>query len=344
MTGWRIGYLTGPAPMLEVMAPVQEADGLLRELGHPAGGSRRDPRAAGLRRDDAAGLPAAPRPGGRAAGPDPRRALPRAGRRLLRLPRRAGGDVTTRSASPSGCSSTIAWSCLAGRGVRPALARLPAALLRLLGRGPGRGPDAARGRAGRHAARLTRADREWRTSGGRGRRRPTGSSGETGSPLIRLACGKANALNPRSLDAIERALDEATAGDARGLVLTGYDRFFSAGLDLVALYDLERDAMDAFMAAVRRGHAPGLRLSATGGRRDRRPRGGRRRHPRAGVRCAGDGREPPGASASTRSGSACRFPPRRSRSRVRDAGARRSSARSTEGELLDPRTPSRVDS
>ena len=25
MTGWRIGYLTGPAPMLEVMAPVQEA-------------------------------------------------------------------------------------------------------------------------------------------------------------------------------------------------------------------------------------------------------------------------------------------------------------------------------
>jgi enoyl-CoA hydratase len=68
-----------------------------------------------------------------------------------------------------------------------------------------------------------------------------------GVAVIRLACGKANALNPRSLAAIDRALDEAAAGGARGLVLTGYDRFFSAGLDLVTLYGLERDVMDAFM-------------------------------------------------------------------------------------------------
>lgn len=68
-----------------------------------------------------------------------------------------------------------------------------------------------------------------------------------GLALVRLACGKANALNPRSLAAIERALDEAAGGGARGLVLTGYARFFSAGLDLVTLYGLERDAMDAFM-------------------------------------------------------------------------------------------------
>lgn len=64
---------------------------------------------------------------------------------------------------------------------------------------------------------------------------------------VRLACGKANALNARSLAAIARALDEAERARARGLVLTGYDRFFSAGLDLVGLYELDRPAMDAFM-------------------------------------------------------------------------------------------------
>jgi Delta3-Delta2-enoyl-CoA isomerase len=69
-----------------------------------------------------------------------------------------------------------------------------------------------------------------------------------GLAVVRLTCGKANALNPRSLAAIERALDEATGGEARGVVLTGYERFFSAGLDLVTLYGLERDAMDGFMA------------------------------------------------------------------------------------------------
>jgi hypothetical protein len=69
-----------------------------------------------------------------------------------------------------------------------------------------------------------------------------------GLAFVRLSCGKANALNPRSLGAIERALDEATDGGARGLILAGYDRFFSAGLDLVALYGIERDAMDGFMA------------------------------------------------------------------------------------------------
>ena len=69
-----------------------------------------------------------------------------------------------------------------------------------------------------------------------------------GLALVRLSSGKANALNPRSLAAIERALDEAAGGGARGVVLTGYERFFSAGLDLVTLYGLERDAMDGFMA------------------------------------------------------------------------------------------------
>jgi enoyl-CoA hydratase len=86
---------------------------------------------------------------------------------------------------------------------------------------------------------------------------PEGTGGEArpyrvewrdGVAVIRLTCGKANALNPRSLAAIERGLDEAVGGGARGIVLTGYERFFSAGLDLVTLYELPRDDMDEFMA------------------------------------------------------------------------------------------------
>jgi enoyl-CoA hydratase/carnithine racemase len=65
---------------------------------------------------------------------------------------------------------------------------------------------------------------------------------------IRLEYGKANALNPRSLAAIDGALGEAARGNARGVVLTGYDRYFSAGLDLVTLYDLDRADLDAFVA------------------------------------------------------------------------------------------------
>src|SRR4029453_7417366 len=72
--------------------------------------------------------------------------------------------------------------------------------------------------------------------------------GRDGGAVIRLTRGKANALNPRSLAAIERGLDEAAGGGARGIVLTGYERFFSAGLDLVTLYELPRDDMDEFMA------------------------------------------------------------------------------------------------
>jgi Delta3-Delta2-enoyl-CoA isomerase len=66
---------------------------------------------------------------------------------------------------------------------------------------------------------------------------------------IRLACGKANALNPRSLEALSEAFGEARRADAPGVVLTGYDGFFSAGLDLVLLYGLDPAAMDAFMQA-----------------------------------------------------------------------------------------------
>ncbi|MBI4588900.1 MAG: enoyl-CoA hydratase/isomerase family protein [Candidatus Rokubacteria bacterium] len=64
---------------------------------------------------------------------------------------------------------------------------------------------------------------------------------------ISLTCGKANALNPGSLAAISEALDEAERARARGVILTGYDRFFSAGLDLVTLYEFDRLRLDAFV-------------------------------------------------------------------------------------------------
>ena len=76
---------------------------------------------------------------------------------------------------------------------------------------------------------------------------PYGLSWQDGIVLAQLRCGKANALNPRSLAAVDAALDGATRGGARGVVLTGYDRFFSAGLDLVTLYDLAPAALDVFM-------------------------------------------------------------------------------------------------
>ncbi len=86
------------------------------------------------------------------------------------------------------------------------------------------------------------------TAGAGGEAAPYRLEWRDGVAVVRLTCGKANALNPRSLAAIERALDEAAGGGAGGLVLTGYERFFSAGLDLVTLYGLERAAMDQFMA------------------------------------------------------------------------------------------------
>jgi enoyl-CoA hydratase len=64
---------------------------------------------------------------------------------------------------------------------------------------------------------------------------------------IRLEGGKANAMTVALLDTIERAIDDLERGPARAAVLTGYDRFFSAGLALPALVDLDRPAMHTFI-------------------------------------------------------------------------------------------------
>ena len=53
--------------------------------------------------------------------------------------------------------------------------------------------------------------------------------------LIRLDCGKANAIDGALLDTLVSELDRAVAEEARAIVLTGYGKYFSAGLNLTAL-------------------------------------------------------------------------------------------------------------
>jgi enoyl-CoA hydratase len=65
--------------------------------------------------------------------------------------------------------------------------------------------------------------------------------------LLRLNGGKANAMTPEVLDQLERLVDGFEASQARAAVLIGYERFFSAGLALPLLIDLERPAMKQFI-------------------------------------------------------------------------------------------------
>lgn len=66
--------------------------------------------------------------------------------------------------------------------------------------------------------------------------------------VLQLDNGKANAMNPELLQALEAGLDAFDSGPGHALVLTGYDRFFSAGLDLITVSTLDRAAMGSFMA------------------------------------------------------------------------------------------------
>lgn len=62
---------------------------------------------------------------------------------------------------------------------------------------------------------------------------------------LRLARPPANALDPGLIAALRRSVDEAAAGGARALVLSGAPGFFSGGLDLPALLPLDRAGMRA---------------------------------------------------------------------------------------------------
>jgi enoyl-CoA hydratase len=65
--------------------------------------------------------------------------------------------------------------------------------------------------------------------------------------VVHMQAGKANAINTEFLASIESLFDAVEASDARSVVMIGYDRFFSAGLALPALIDLDRDRMRAVM-------------------------------------------------------------------------------------------------
>src|SRR2546423_10545420 len=70
--------------------------------------------------------------------------------------------------------------------------------------------------------------------------------------VLRMRAGKANAMGPAWLERMETLLDDALAARARALVITGYEGFFSAGLDLPALDALDDQAMGAFMSGFSR--------------------------------------------------------------------------------------------
>jgi len=65
--------------------------------------------------------------------------------------------------------------------------------------------------------------------------------------IVRIEGGKANAMSRAMLDALDGLLVEVERSDARAVVLTGYDRYFSAGLALPELVDLDRAQMRAFI-------------------------------------------------------------------------------------------------
>src|SRR5688500_160721 len=64
---------------------------------------------------------------------------------------------------------------------------------------------------------------------------------------IRIEGGKANAMSMDLLDTIERSIDDFELGPANAAVITGYEKFFSAGLALPKLVDLDRPAMHVYI-------------------------------------------------------------------------------------------------
>jgi enoyl-CoA hydratase/carnithine racemase len=68
-----------------------------------------------------------------------------------------------------------------------------------------------------------------------------------GVSLLRLDNGKANAMNLDLLKTIESGVGAFLGSDSGALVITGYDRFFSAGLDLPTLAAFDRLELQDFM-------------------------------------------------------------------------------------------------
>ena len=65
--------------------------------------------------------------------------------------------------------------------------------------------------------------------------------------ILRLDTGKANAINPPMLAALEAGIDAFEAGASRALVLTGVKNAFCAGLDLPTLFAFDHAAIRTHM-------------------------------------------------------------------------------------------------
>lgn len=68
-----------------------------------------------------------------------------------------------------------------------------------------------------------------------------------GLAILVIDEGKANAVSPALIRELDRALDEVEAKSARGLVITGAGKHFSAGLDLATVSSLAPVDFDAFL-------------------------------------------------------------------------------------------------
>lgn len=68
-----------------------------------------------------------------------------------------------------------------------------------------------------------------------------------GVALLTLSSGKANAMSAELLETLDGLLEQLEHSDAATAVVTGYDRFFSAGLALPTLIDHDRPAMKKFI-------------------------------------------------------------------------------------------------
>lgn len=71
-----------------------------------------------------------------------------------------------------------------------------------------------------------------------------------GITTLRLAHGKASALDLELVDALARAIAELSVSDARAVILTGTGSIFSAGVDLFRLIEEGPEYAERFVAAL----------------------------------------------------------------------------------------------
>lgn len=83
-------------------------------------------------------------------------------------------------------------------------------------------------------------------------RRMIERSHENGITTLRLAHGKASALDIELIDALARALAEEEIAESRAVILTGTGSIFSAGVDLFRVTDGGREYVERFIPALSR--------------------------------------------------------------------------------------------